>query len=301
MTDSVALRLAGRAYVGGWAAVQHVPEAVAVHAFRAAGDAAFRRGGPRVRQLRTNLARVRPELADDALDDLTHAAVRSYARYWCEVFRLPRWSPDEVAQRLVVHDGHLLEDAVARGDGVVAVLGHLGNWDHLAAWATVRGMPVVTVAERVRPEPLFDRFVSYRQSLGMEVLPLTGDSRLTSTLQQRLRSGHLVALLADRDLARSAVKVHMFGATARMPPGPSVLALRTGAVLMSAFSWYDPVRTHLRLRPQLLAPDGMRLRDAAAWLTQRFADELTDAIRAHPVDWHMLQPFFTDSAHEAAG
>ena len=61
--------------------------------------------------------------------------------------------------------------AVTSGQGVVAVLGHFGNWDHAGAWVTTQGVPFTTVAERLRPESLYDRFVAYRESLGMEVVP----------------------------------------------------------------------------------------------------------------------------------
>jgi len=281
-------------YAAGWSAVKRLPEPAARALFDAAGDATHRRHGKGVRQLRRNLAHVVPDASDDELEALTRAAMRSYLRYWRESFRLPTWSAQEVERRIVVHDRGLLDDAIAEGRGVVVVAGHLGNWDHVAAWAAGQGIAVTSVAERLRPERLFERFVSYRESLGMEILPLTGDRDLTTVLLTHLREGRVLALLADRDLAHSAVDVTLLGRPARMPGGPAALALRAGGVLLPMSSWYDETHTHLRLHPRLEAAPGLRFRDAVADLTQQFADVLGGAITEHPTDWHMLQRVWLD-------
>ena len=85
--------------------------------------------------------------------------------------------------------------------------------------------PFTTVAERLRPAWLFDRFVAYRESIGMEVLALTGgDQAPTAVLTERLKAGGAVCLVADRDLSRHGVEVDFFGERARMPSGPALLS-----------------------------------------------------------------------------
>jgi phosphatidylinositol dimannoside acyltransferase len=281
-------------YATGWSAVKRLPEPAARTLFDAAGDLAHRLDGKGVGQLRRNLAHVVPGASDHELEELTRAAMRSYLRYWRESFRLPTWSAAEVERRMVVHDRDLLDAAIDEGQGVVVVAGHLGNWDHVAAWAAGQGIAVTSVAERLRPERLFERFVAYRESLGMEILPLTGDRDLTTDLLRHLREGRVLALLADRDLAHSAVDVTLLGRPARMPGGPAALAKRAGAVLLPMSSWYDETHTHLRLHPRLQATPGLRFRDAVTELTQLFADVLGQAITAHPTDWHMLQRVWLD-------
>ena len=112
-------------------------------------------------------------------------------------------------------------------------LPHSGNWDHAGAWCGATGAPFTTVAERLQPESLYDRFVAFRSSLGMEVLALTGGPRPPfEVLVERLEAGGMLCLLADRDLSARGVEVEFFGATARMPAGPASLCLRTGATLV---------------------------------------------------------------------
>jgi lauroyl/myristoyl acyltransferase len=281
--------LVDQAYGVGWQAVRHLPESAASGMFRRLADQAWRRRGRGVVQLEANLGRVLPEASPEALRELSRAGMRSYFRYWCEAFRLPEWSRDEVVDRIVVHDEERLREPVEAGTGAVAALGHLGNWDHAGAWGVVTGIPFTTVAERLRPESLFRRFLAYRESLGMEVLPLTGGDDVSSALAERLRRGRVVALLADRDLSARGLTVDYLGQPARFPAGPAVLALRGAVPLLPVVSWYDALHTHLAILPALQPDPSLGFRDSVQDLTQKFADVLGGAVRQHPADWHMLQ------------
>ena len=58
------------------------------------------------------------------------------------------------------------------------VLPHSGNWDAAGVWfVDFLGGPFMTVAERLKPESLYRRFLDYRESLGFRVVPLTGGPR----------------------------------------------------------------------------------------------------------------------------
>lgn len=281
-------RWAGLGYRAGWRLVRAVPEPVARCAFRFGADTAARRGGPAVAQLRRNLARVAP-YADP--DDLVRRGLRSYARYWQEVFRLPAMDHRVLRERLdsalegVAH----LDDALAAGRGVIVVLPHSGNWDIAGVWLVGHVGGFTTVVERLRPEQLYRRFVAYREALGIEVVPLTGGpTSPSSQLARRLRDGGVVCLLADRDFTGSGVPVRFFGATARMPSGPARLAADTGAALLPCGSWFTPDGWGLRIHPPV--PVGARADIAAA--TQQVADRFAADIAGHPEDWHMLHPLW---------
>jgi KDO2-lipid IV(A) lauroyltransferase len=285
--------LTDRAYAVGWHAVRHAPEPVARATFRQVADQAWRRRGRGVLQLERNLSRVVPSAPPGELRDLSREAMQSYFRYWCEAFRLPQWSPDEIVDRIVVHNEARLRDAASSGGGAITALGHLGNWDHAGAWASTTGIAFTTVAERLKPESLFRRFLDYRESLGMEVLPLSGAEDLSGTLTARLGQGRVVALVADRDLSRGGIEVDLLGQPARFPPGPAVLALRSGAPMLPVMSWYDADRTHLAIHAALPVDGSMGFRESVQHLTQQFADALGAALQEHPTDWHMLQRVWT--------
>ena len=188
----------------------------------------------------------------------------------------------------------MLTETLATGRGVVISLPHMGNWDHAGAWFALEHGGFTTVAERLKPESLYERFVAYRESLGMEVLPLTGGPRVLPILMERLRAGGLVALLGDRDLTQNGIPVTFFGARATMPAGPAALALSTGAALIPATLWYEDERTCCAFHPEVVPPATGDRKTRIAATVQAVADVFEAAIAEHPADWHMLQALWTD-------
>ncbi|MFF3764018.1 phosphatidylinositol mannoside acyltransferase [Streptomyces sp. NPDC001922] len=283
-------RITDALYGLGWGTVKHLPEPVATALGRQIADTVWKRRGKGVLRLESNLARVVPDAGPQRLAELSRAGMRSYLRYWMESFRLPAWSKERVAGGFEVKDVHLLEEGLASGRGVILALPHLANWDLAGAWVTTAlGVPFTTVAERLEPATLYDRFVAYREGLGMEVLPHSGGSAF-GTLARRLRAGGLVCLVADRDLSASGVEVSFFGDEARMPAGPAILAQQTGALLLPVTLWYDgtPVMRG-RIHPAIEVPEGGDRTSRTATMTQALADVFATGIAEHPEDWHMLQ------------
>ena len=286
------MKIPDRAYSAAWRAVRAVPTPVARTIFDAGARWTFRRGSGPAARLRANLRRVvGPGVTDDELDRLVAAGLRSYARYWCEVFRLPDMTRRTVVGRMSVADEHLLREAWAEGRGVILALPHTGNWDHAGAWLVMTGVPFTTVAERLQPEALYEQFVRFRESLGMEVLPLTGGQRPPfEVLRERLRAGGCLCLLADRDLTAAGVEVDFFGEPARMPAGPAALSLETGAVLLPVTLHYPDRRSWgARIHPRVVPPATGSTAERVATMTQELADAFAEGIRAHPADWHMFQ------------
>ncbi|PSK97671.1 KDO2-lipid IV(A) lauroyltransferase [Murinocardiopsis flavida] len=286
-------RIAAAAYAAGWAAVGRVPERAGRRVFDRVADHAWRHRAGGVRTLEANLRRVAGPAATPAqIRALSKAAMRSYLRYWYEAFRLPAMSEHDILGRTDSDGIDVLEKTVAGGRGVVAALPHMGNWDHAGAWITLRGTPLTTVAERLRPEELFRRFTAFREGLGMEVLALDAGAHTAATLAGRLRAGRLVCLLADRDLAGSGVDVEFFGAPARFAAGPAALAERTGAALMPVTLWFEGQRWYIRVHPEIAPPAHGGRAERVMGMTQELARVFEGAIAEHPEDWHMLQPVF---------
>lgn len=280
---TIADALSSGGYAAGWALVRGMPEPVARRLFDAGADLAVVRGGGGVDRLRTNLERVAPG------QDLVKDALRSYARYWCEAFRLPAMKPERIIAGTHTVREELLRQSAASSSGTLMVLPHTGNWDAAGAWCALTGIPFTTVAERLKPESLYERFVAFRESLGMEVLPLTGGERPPyDVLAERLEAGGTVALVADRDLTPRGIDVQFFGATARMPAGPARLALETGANLMPATLAFVGDRDwEIAFHPYIEPSD-------LPTMTQGVAAAFEGGIARHPADWHMLQKLWLD-------
>lgn len=283
-------RLTDSLYGLGWGAVKKLPEPVAVRLGRSIADLAWKQRGKGVLRLESNYARVVPDASPERLAELSRAGMRSYLRYWMESFRLPAWSKDRIKAGFDPKGLHHLTDGLAAGKGVILALPHMANWDLAGAWVTTKlETPFTTVAERLKPETLYDRFVAYREGLGMEVLPHSGGTAF-GTLARRLRDGGLVCLVAERDLSSSGVEVRFFGEATRIPAGPALLAQQTGALLLPVTLWYDdsPVMQG-KVHPPVEVPETGTRAEKTSVMAQALADAFAEGIADHPEDWHMLQ------------
>ncbi|MCU1681065.1 MAG: htrB [Amycolatopsis sp.] len=288
--SAVSQRLSDLGYAAGWRAARLLPASTGSVMFSLGADLAAKRDGDGVRQLRKNLARVVPQADEVELDELTRRALRSYARYWHEMFRLPSMDHREVSRKVggLITGVENLDAALAEGNGVVMALPHSGNWDAAGVWLASYLGGFTTVTERLKPESLYKRFVSYRESLGFEIVPLTGSSSAMRVLLKRLRENKAICLVGDRDLTNSGITVKFFGEQTRMPGGPARLAATTGAALIPAGCWFTEDGWQVRLHPRIRVKD----REEVPAATQALADIFAGDIAAHPTDWHMLQKFW---------
>jgi lauroyl/myristoyl acyltransferase len=237
-----------------------------------------------------NMSQVLGRPVDDPfVRSATRDAFRRYARYWFDAFDVVTWPDERVVREFVFEGLHNLRDAIEAGTGALAVLPHMGNWDAAGRAMHAHGMPVVSVAERLRPAALTELFLEHRRALGMDIIGLD-DGNVGRQLGAALTSNRVVALVADRDLSGRGVEVEMFGRSRRLPPGPALLSLQTGAPIVVA----DILETKRGWRcilhqPLTIEISGDRRADATA-LTQELATAFERGISASPSDWHMFQP-----------
>jgi len=278
-------------YFAAWRILRLLPENFVYTNANRVADFTTKRNGRNVRRLRANLARVKPEATELDLELIVYKGMRSVFRYYVDTFRLQDWSQSRILETVTTSNEHLLLDAISAGNGAIVTLPHVGNYDHAAAYFCSKGAKIVTVAEHLKPEVLFKKFLEYRAAFGMEALPL--DSRVLPTLAQRLRAGYVVALAADRDLSRSGIDVKFFGGLARMPAGPAVLALKTGAPLIYAMVSYTDVGIHIDFELVPMSDQGTESENIAA-IIQNSANLFAKGISQYPHDWHMMQRIWID-------
>lgn len=220
----------------------------------------------------------------------TREAFRLYARYWAQTFRFPQLSDEETLARTPVTGYEHVEQAFERGRGVICALPHMGNWDVGGRYMWARGHSVVSVAEELRPQRLFELFLAHREALGMEILGLSSEGNVGRRLARRLEENRMVALVADRDLGGRGIEVEMFGRPRRLPAGPALLSLTTGAPILVTPTYHTPGGWRIVFgAPLSFEATGDRRRDAAT-LTRLMGAEFERAISAAPADWHLFQP-----------
>ena len=276
-----------------WKTVRIMPEKIANALFNQIAVLAYRRNKKRVQRLRENYRQVRPKASLDEIESMVKSGLVSAMRYWCDTFRISDWDKKRIIETVTCSNEELLLTGAASGKGVIVALPHAGNWDHAGLYFCMKGITVHTVAEHLKPEKLFMKFLEHREKMGMKVFDIDGS--VIQELEEILRRGGLVALVADRDLSKSGITVDFFDGIAKMPAGPALLALRTGASLITAFVAYTKTGIHINFSGPFnldLAESGKNESGKVIALTQKLADQFSRDITKDPTSWHMQQRIF---------
>lgn len=278
--------------VGAMKVASHIPNWGWRPIIRFAGWLAVNRHYRAARQWRLNAGVI---LGRPPTDAETRAGMRSWFRNIAMSVRLGRFSRAQILKQVSVDEQseRLLRESWSTTGAIIA-LPHMGDWDMSGAWACAIGIPVTAVAERL-PDDEFEYFMHVRKGVGMTVYSHKHPDTM-GQLADDLKRGQLVALVADRDLSRHSVPVVWQTAsgpqTVTMPPGPAVLARRTGAKLLIATSLYTKRGINLRFMGPVEVDMGD---DGVAVTTQRIADYFARLVAEKPIDWHLMQRFFPDT------
>ncbi len=230
-------------------------------------------------------------------DDDVAQAVSSYVRNVTESFVLPSWPAHRIVSSVTtdpVGEQHLREAMATRG--AVVALPHIGSWDHAGAWACATGMPVSTVAEQLGDQE-FAAFKRYRERLGFRIYSHRDPAALAG-LCADASDGYLVCLVADRVFEGKGLEVAWptgNGGTRPVlaPPGPAVVARRTGAMLIGCAAHFTRSGIHLAFSDPVELRRGY---DGLVAMTQDLVTFFAGQVAASPTDWHVFQPFFSDGA-----
>ena len=282
-------------YLIAWKLIALLPEKSAYKLADYVSDRIYKKNGKGIKRLRGNYGRVMPEYSPQKLEELTKLGMRSYLRYWFDTFRLSKWSKNRIISTTQVIRENLLRDPIQSKQGCIVALPHAGNWDHAAAYFCSTGITLTAVVEKLKPEAIFKKFLAYRQSIGIEAI--SHKEKTIPILTERLQAGKLIALVADRDMSRNGIEVNFFGKTSKMPSGPAILAIKTGAPLITAYVRYTPGGIEIIFDETLKPTNSESEEEQIKIITQSMADNFAKRIKENPVDWHMLQRIWVDEEH----
>ena len=257
-----------------------LPEGLADRAGAALGWIVARVGRPRWQVVSDHLRQAFPEKDDRWRLRVARHCYMHFAAEGVAVFRMAGMSAHALRESTTVVGLELLEAAAREGRGVIVVSGHLGNWEVGGAAVIARGCPMDIVVARQRNE-LFDRYLTRsRERLGFGIIP-RGEAR--SGVLKSLRAGRAVGIMGDQDARGAGVFADFFGRPASTARGPAVLAMRSGAQVVTLFAirlpgWRPRYRVYIE---PLVAAHGARGEGMEA-LTQAFTTRIEERVREYP-------------------
>lgn len=253
------------------------------------------------RRAARNLRHV-PSLAGDPkrLRWATRGVFCHAALNYLDFLRGRRLSNRDLLAGWVIENDDKFLTTMGEGRGLIVLGGHFGNFELGASRLGALGYGVLTPAERMRPEALFQLFCRLREHHRMRIVPADSRDALRE-LFEALKRNEIVVFLADRYVLGASVVVPFFGEPAKLPTGPVALALRSGVPVMTVYSWRGRggkrfgrfIPLELREPERATGTTGgtaTRTRTAVnAAATERalrlFVAELEKVIEAHPEQW----------------
>jgi KDO2-lipid IV(A) lauroyltransferase len=258
-----------------------LPVPVALAIGRGLGTAAHGLLGSPRRLARAHLALAFPERSGAEQRLLARETFRHAGQSFAELALFPKLVRRPAYVR--VEGTEALDAALAAGRGVIAVTGHCGNWELLAAWAAALDYPITVIVRRVNDLRFHSRIVRFRTQAGIEIL-VRDDPRFLRAVRDALARNRVVAILIDQDTRGAGVFVPFFGRLARTPPGAALLALRSGAPVVTAFIQRRPGGGHvIRVAPVEVGP--RRGRADVTALTARLTAAIEAQLRRAPAEW----------------
>lgn len=213
-------------------------------------------------------------------------------RNYLEVFFLPIMQPEALLSNLDAEGLEYFEEALAVGKGVIIFTAHLGPFNYLGQWLSIKGYQSTIPVERMQDQRMLDLLIKLRSSQGMHIIPLGGGTALRSMVKA-LRNNQVVVIVADRAVQGDSIVKPFFGAPASLPTGPALLSERTGAVLVGAFGWYSSPN---RIAGQFV-PLSLELTEEDRMDTDKLMcsmiEQMERFIKAHPEQWVVFSPIWT--------
>ena len=226
----------------------------------------------------------KPQQAPPLLKRLSLKVFESLGKNAVDAIRLPKMSREEIQKLVKVEGIEHLEKAYSQGRGVMGVTGHIGNFELLAAYVSLRGYKLSAIGRELYDPRLDELLIKNRQKMGVQNIYSTAGVKEVIRV---LNSGRMIGVLIDQDTSRvKGIYVDFFGRKARTPVGPFILALKLDvpvvpmAIVQTRKGDYKII-VHEEIKP--LA--GKTKEENIYYLTQKCTEFLEQVIREYPDQW----------------
>lgn len=265
-----------------------LPERLAVWLGELGGSIVWRFAGDRRDMAIRHMSRLG---GADSAERMARGMFVSYGRYWGEALWIRPRKAARVMERVSVEGLDRLLAARDAGKGMIFALPHIGNWEVAGTITRREGVELMAAAERLGNQRLVDWFTKLRAMLGIQIVLADGGREVFRALYRVIERGGAAALLTDRDISGSGVEVSFFGEMTTLPKGAISIAIRSGAPVFPAASYFKPgLGHHLVVEPPLTIPTEGSLEERVLAGTTELAAALERLIRRAPEQWHLLQP-----------
>jgi lauroyl/myristoyl acyltransferase len=229
-----------------------------------------------------------PDASDDDVKRTARFSFRNYTKLLVDFARIPRLDPATLARRVKTAGWENLDAALEGGKGVILVASHMGSWDVAGAALGSRGYPINAVSESLGNPRINRLAVELRAQLGVKLIPM---EYALKRVYRALRDNEVVGIVSDRPLPpEEGTPVEFFGQRITWPTGPGLLALRTGARIVTGYLVRNARDDYIGELYPALEWEVTGDEDADVQrITQQLVRIQEDLIRRFPDQWYMFR------------
>jgi KDO2-lipid IV(A) lauroyltransferase len=224
------------------------------------------------------------EVEPARLRRISKGSFRNVGECAVDVFRHRKLGGEGIRKLVTIEGLEYFDHAYRQGRGLVAVTGHVSNFELIAAFFCALGYEVSVIGRKIYYQPLNRLLIESRQVMGMKNIDSEASPR---EFIRHLREGRGIGVLIDQDSRRyRGVFVDFFGKAAYTPVGPFIVARKTETPIVPMAIFRKPdYRYTLKVGPAVAFPDtGDKERDTLL-VVQSCTNFLEKTIRAHPEQW----------------
>ncbi|HEX9860605.1 MAG TPA: lysophospholipid acyltransferase family protein [Nitrospirota bacterium] len=256
----------------------------------------YRKSGSIVGEQVKNLDRILgPDVSVAAKREVVRRLWRLHGRFLLEHFRFENMSDAEIARLVPEFKGvEHIRKALDKGRGAVILTAHIGHWELGAILLKYLGFDVSVVQQLYDSGEQNVILDKGKQVRGINVIPSSGNPvGFAVSTHNMLKANGLVAFQGDRDPDKKGIPAEFFGSPAYFPVGPVVLAMKTGAPLVPAFTimgddgLYYPVA-----EPEIPMTDTGDLDADIRANVSKTTEIIEKYVRMHPEQWFNFYSFW---------
>lgn len=237
-----------------------------------------------------NVNRVVPQASEHERRRIARQIVAGLFINYFDLLRAPAISAADLARTVDVVGLENLRQVLDQGKGAIVAMPHMGNLSMVAEpVGTLLATRITVIVEQMRDPAVHSLIKQFRSRSNIEVVEI--GPQVTREIGRALRAGGIVVLASDRTVASATVEVDFFGATAVVPSGAALLALRSGTPLMTAYTYRTSSgRSQVVIDPPLMLERRVDLASDVQRIMQAIIRIFEAYIRRHPSQWLLTEP-----------
>lgn len=213
---------------------------------------------------------------------ITKEAFLNFGRYLTDFFSIPKWDIKKIKKSVKQENFDILDRALEKGKGVIALTAHIGNWELAGIVASILGYKVSAIAIPYLSPSVTRIYVERRREKGLDVI-LTGSN--PKYILRALRENRILAILGDRIFTEKGYEVKFMGKKVLFPRGPATLAVKTGAEFIAGFLIMEENGYRMFFREIPRPPLSFSEEEKIEFLLQQGVSVIEEVILSYPSQW----------------